>query len=170
AYRRVARLMGEGFNVAVAERELVVDGQDFPRGTFIARVDRNPGSLHERIAALAREAGVRVTASASAFPDRGPTGTGSESTRTLAPPRIAVLAGEGVRITSYGALWFQLEQRIGQPFTALRADGAAGELDRFDVVILPEGTYGRSLGERCLPAQPDRADTTYSCVRDPYSP
>lgn len=158
AYRLVARLMGEGFNVAVAERELVVDGQDFPRGTFIARVDRNPGSLHERIAALAREAGVRVTASASAFPDRGPTGTGSESTRTLAPPRIAVLAGEGVRITSYGALWFQLEQRIGQPFTALRADGAAGELDRFDVVILPEGNYGRSLGESGWRALRDRVE------------
>ena len=158
AYRLVARLMGEGFNVAVAERDLVVDGQDFPRGTFIARVDRNPGSLHERIAALAREAGVRVTATASAFPDRGPTGTGSETTRTLAPPRIAVLAGEGVRITSYGALWFHLEQRIGQPFTALRADGAADELDRFDVIILPEGNYSRSLGESGWRALRDRVE------------
>jgi hypothetical protein len=158
AYRLVARLMGEGFNVAVAERELVVDGQDFPRGTFIARVDRNPESLHERIAALAREAGVRVTAAASAFPDRGPTGTGSETTRTLAPPRIAVLAGEGVRITSYGALWFQLEQRIGQPFTALRADGAADELDRFDVIILPEGNYGRSLDASGWRALRDRVE------------
>src|SRR5690606_41945593 len=73
-------------------------------------------------------------------------------------PRIAVVAGEGVRITSHGALWSQLEQRIGQPFTALRADGAAGELDRFDVVILPEGNCGRSLGESGWRALRDRVE------------
>jgi hypothetical protein len=146
--RLVARLMGEGFSVAVAERPLVADARDFRRGAFIARVARNGRTLHERIDALAREAGVTVYAARSAFPERGPTGTGSETTRTLNPPRIAVLAGEGVGISSYGALWFHLERRIEQPFTALRATGIGrASLDRFDVLILPDGSYGNSLGE-----------------------
>jgi hypothetical protein len=148
AYRLLARLMGEGFSVVVAERPLVVDGRDFARGSFVVRVDRNPPELHDRIAALARDAGVSVHSARSAFPERGPTGTGSESTRTLNPPRVAVLAGEGVSITSFGALWFHLERRVGQPFTALRPDGvAAAAIDRFDVLVIPDGSYGDALDE-----------------------
>ena len=143
ATRLLARLLDEGFNVAVAERPLVVEGEDLPRGTFIARVGRNDEALHERIDALAEEAGVRVRAAQTAFPERGPTGTGSESTRSLRAPRVAVVAGEGVSVTSYGALWFFLERHIGQPFTALRPETLEDvRLDAFDVVILPNGRYG----------------------------
>ncbi|MGH7477802.1 MAG: hypothetical protein ACRELD_16165, partial [Longimicrobiales bacterium] len=144
-----ARLMGEGFNVAVVSEPLGVGAREFPRGSYIARVGRNRAALHERIDALAREAGVGVHAAATAFAERGPTGTGSETTRTLNPPRIAVLAGEGVGIASYGALWFELERRIGQPFTAVRAaDASRAALDHFDVIVLPAGSsYGRKLGE-----------------------
>ena len=148
AYRLLARLLDEGFNVAVAELPLVADDVDHPRGTFIARVGRNDASLHDRIAALAAEAGVRVTGAQSAFPVRGPTGTGSEATRSLRSPRVGVMAGEGVSITSYGALWFHLERRIGQPFTAIRAvDLGETDLERFDVLILPPGGYDATAGE-----------------------
>ena len=146
ATRLAARLMDEGFAVVASADSLVVDGRAFRRGAFIVRIGRNAVTLHERIAELAREAGVAVHAAASAFPERGPTGTGSEATRTLARPRVAVLAGEGVGISSYGALWFELERRIGMPFTALRADRALGALDDYDVLILPDGSYGASLG------------------------
>ena len=142
ATRLLARLLDEGFNVAVSERPLVVEGENLPRGTFIARVGRNREALHERIDALAEEAGVRVRAAQTAFPERGPTGTGSESTRSLRAPRVAVVAGEGVSVTSYGALWFFLERQIGQPFTALRPETLADvRLDAFDVLILPNGRY-----------------------------
>ncbi|HUG40573.1 MAG TPA: M14 family zinc carboxypeptidase [Longimicrobiales bacterium] len=148
SYRLLARLLDEGFSVAVTELPMVVDGADHPRGTFIARVGRNPASLHERIAALAAEAGVVATAAASAFPSRGSQGTGSEATRSLTQPRVAVLAGEGVSITSFGATWFHLERRIGQPFTALRATQLARtDLEKFDVIILPPGGYAGSLGD-----------------------
>ncbi|HEV2148943.1 MAG TPA: M14 family metallopeptidase, partial [Longimicrobiaceae bacterium] len=143
ATRLLARLMGEGFNVAVSSRDLVVDGADFPRGTFVARTDRNRPELHARIDALARDAGVRVLASQTAFQERGAVGTGSGSVRTLRAPRIAVLAGDGVDPTSYGALWFHLERRIAQPFTPVRtADFASLPLDEFDVVVFPDGRYG----------------------------
>ncbi|HEX2090771.1 MAG TPA: M14 family metallopeptidase [Longimicrobiaceae bacterium] len=146
ATRLLARLLDEGFNVAVAQRELGVDSVGFPRGSYVVRVERNRPELHARIDALAREAGVRVTAVQTAFQTGVPVGTGSGSVRTLRSPRVAVLAGEGVSPTSYGALWFHLERQLGQPFTALRAT----ELDRFrlddfDVLVLPDGRYSRSL-------------------------
>ncbi len=149
AYRLLARLLDEGFSVAVAQRTIVADGQEYQRGTFVARVGRNGEELHERIAMLAREAGVSVGSARSAFPDRGQAGTGSEDTRSLKGPRIAVLAGDGVRVTSYGHLWFELERRLGYPFTAIRTtDFRGATIDHFDVVILPEGSYGQVLGER----------------------
>lgn len=142
ATRLLARLMGEGFNVAIAERSLVVGGESFPRGSYIARVERNPDALHNRIAALADEASVNVRATDTAFQEYGPTGTGSEATRSLRLPRIGVLAGDGVSVTSYGALWFTLEQQLGQPFTALRTRTLeSSALDAFDVLILPDGSY-----------------------------
>lgn len=142
ATRLLARLMGEGFNVAVVERPLVVEDTPFPRGSYIARVERNPDDLHDRIAALAEEAGVDVRATDTAFQAYGPTGTGSEATRSLRAPHIGVLAGDGVSITSYGALWFTLEQQLGQPFTALRTRTlTSAALDAFDVLILPNGSY-----------------------------
>lgn len=148
SYRLLARLLDEGFNVAVSELAMIVDGAEHPRGSFIARVGRNPEALHDRLAVLAAEAGVVVTAASSAFPDRGSQGTGSEATRAVPPPSVAVLAGEGVSITSYGALWYHLERRIGQPFTALRAtDLADTDLEKFDVIILPSGGYDNALGE-----------------------
>jgi hypothetical protein len=84
-----------------------------------------------------------VHAADTAFPEYGATGTGSEATRSLRPPHIGVLAGHGVSITSYGALWFTLEQQLAQPFTALRTRTLEStELDAFDVLILPDGSYG----------------------------
>ncbi|MFB6248398.1 MAG: M14 family metallopeptidase, partial [Salinibacter sp.] len=141
--RLLARLMGEGFNVAVVDRPMVVGETSFPRGSYIARVGRNPESLHARIDTLAEAAAVPVHAADTAFPQRGPTGTGSETTRNLTPPDIAVLAGDGVSTTSYGAFWYVFQERLGQPFTALRtrtlsADDLAGE----DVLVLPDGDYG----------------------------
>jgi hypothetical protein len=147
ATRLAVRLMDEGFAVVSSARPLVVENRDYRRGTFIVRVGRNAATLHDRIAALAAEAGVAVHAAASAFPERGVTGTGSDAARTLAKPRVAVAAGEGVAISSYGALWFELERRVGLPFTALRADDMTGSLDDFDVIVLPDGSYGSSLGE-----------------------
>ena len=145
AVRLAARLMGEGFNVAVSSEPMVVDGRDFPRGAYIVRVERNPATLHDRIAALAADVDITVHAAASAFAERGPSGTGGNATRTLYAPRIAVAAGEGVNIGSYGALWFELERRIAQPFSAFRA-GANMPIDNYGVFILPSGSYGATIG------------------------
>ncbi|MEF8941127.1 MAG: M14 family metallopeptidase, partial [Salinivenus sp.] len=141
--RLVARLMDEGFAVAVVDRPMVVGERSFPRGSYIARVGRNPDALHARIDALAETADVPVHAANTAFAQRGPTGTGSETTRTLTPPDIAVLAGDGVSTTSYGAFWYVFQQRLGQPFTALRTRTlSADDLEGEDVLVMPNGDYG----------------------------
>src|SRR6266496_2185841 len=74
AARLALALQAEGFKLAVALKPLRADGRSWPRGTFVARVQRNPAALQERLAALAPPLGVAVTPVQSAFADSGDVG------------------------------------------------------------------------------------------------
>ncbi len=82
----VYRLQREGFKLAVATRTLSAGGRDWPRGTVVARVSRNPDTLHEAIVRLARVTGVDVTAVNSGFTETGDTPIGSENVISLKRP------------------------------------------------------------------------------------
>ncbi|CDM65730.1 M14 family zinc carboxypeptidase [Pyrinomonas methylaliphatogenes] len=139
----IARLLQEDYKLAVATRTLNAGGRDWPRGTVVVRVSRNPDSIHERIAQLARETGAQVYAVNSGFAENGDTGIGSETVVSLKRPRIVVIADEPVNQTSYGALWWTLD-RYGVEFTPMTIDGLKrAELDRYNVIILPDGSPSR---------------------------
>ncbi|HXV85603.1 MAG TPA: M14 family zinc carboxypeptidase, partial [Gemmatimonadales bacterium] len=137
-------LLREGFVLSSAGESLRADARDYPRGTFVARVARNPASLHERILELARHIGVPVDPVQSAFPDSGRVGIGSESVRPVFAPRVLVATGTGITQTSYGAAWHFLEQELGHPFTAvaLGAVGRMNTLPDYNVLIIPTGNAG----------------------------
>jgi hypothetical protein len=137
------RLLREDFKLAVATKPLNAGGRDWPRGTIVARVSRNPEALHERIATLARQTGVAVAAVNSGFAETGETGVGSESVISLRRPRIIVAADEPVSVTSYGALWWTFD-RMGVDFTPMTIDAIKrARLDQYNVIILPDGSAGR---------------------------
>ncbi|HET7039082.1 MAG TPA: M14 family zinc carboxypeptidase [Gemmatimonadales bacterium] len=144
-------LLADGLVLNAATEPLRADGRTWPRGTFVARVVRNPERLHERIAALSASTGVPVTAVQSAFPDSGPVGIGSTSVRPVFRPRVLVAAGDGVSQTSYGALWHFLERDLRYPFVpvGLNAIGRM-TLSDYNVLIVPGGSAARvrqELGE-----------------------
>jgi len=137
------RLQREGFRIAVATRTLNAGGRDWPRGTMVVRVSRNPDNLHEAIARLARETGVEVTAVNSGFNETGETGVGSENVISLKVPRIILAADDPVDQTSYGAIWW-LFDRYGVDFTPMTITSIKrAELDRYNVIILPDGSAER---------------------------
>ena len=149
AARLALALEGEGFRLSVATQPLRADGRTYPRGTFVARVQRNSPALHERIAALAPAFGVPVTAVQSAFADTGDVGTGSSDVWALHGPKILVAVGDGVGETSYGSLWHFLTRDLGTPFTPvpLRNIGRMDDLNTFNVIIVPDGNGGRMRRE-----------------------
>ena len=142
-------LEAEGFRLAVALRPIRADGRTYPRGTFVARPQRNTATLHERIAALGPSLGVPVSAVQSAFPDTGDVGIGSGDVVALQAPKILVAAGDGISETSYGWLWSFLARELNAPFTPvpLRAIGQMGDLQDFNVLIIPDGSGGRMRRE-----------------------
>ncbi len=142
------RLLQENYHVAAVMKPVRAENREWPRGTFVVRVSRNPASLHARLDALARDLGVEVVAVSTGFGDPGSGGLGSASIEDMKHPSIAVAGGDGVDQTAFGAVWHLLEKQVGLKFTSisLRALPNA-DLSRFNVIILPDGRYG-SLGKR----------------------
>src|SRR5205807_8737991 len=93
------------FKVAIATQPLRADGVGYPRGTFVVRTQRNAATLHDRIAALARQSGVPVAAVRSAYSDTIAAGVGSDDVVSLHAPRIVVAAGDGVDPDRPGTGW-----------------------------------------------------------------
>ena len=151
ASRLAAALMNEDFRVAISSEPMEVAGETWPRGTFVVRVSRNPDTLHDRIDALAREAGVEVVGLDTAFPLTGQFATGSESVVALEAPRVAVVGGSGISHTSFGAVWWTLEQRYRIPFTTLPVEALeGGDLSPYTVIVVPDanpGALGRIAGD-----------------------
>ncbi|HKP73504.1 MAG TPA: hypothetical protein VJT82_11235, partial [Pyrinomonadaceae bacterium] len=136
------RLQREGFKLAVATRTLSAGGRDWPRGTIVARVSRNPDTLHEAMARLATETHVEVTAVNTGFTETGDTSIGSENVISLKRPRIIVVADEPVSQTSYGAMWWTFD-RAGVDFTPMTiANLRRANLDQYNVIIMPDGSAG----------------------------
>jgi hypothetical protein len=152
AARLALALEREGYNLAVAVQPLRADGRDYPRGSFVVRLQRNPSSLHERIVALATPLGVPVTAVQSAFADTGNVGTGSDAVVSLSPAKLLVAVGDGIGETSYGWLWHFLARDLGASFTPVSLRGIANmdNLSDYNVIFFPDGSGTRmrsQLGE-----------------------
>ncbi len=143
-------LMREGFTVGITTDDLQAEGRSWPAGTFIARVQRNQPTLHDRVRPLAERAGAEVTAVQSAFVDAG-VGVGSDVVRPLRSPKILLGAGDGVSQTTFGSIWFYLERELEYPVVPVDL-GNLGRVDLADynVLILPDGsgsTMARRMGD-----------------------
>lgn len=142
APRLAWQLMDEGFRVAVALQPLEAGEKDWPRGTYIVRVARNDTTLHARIDALAREAGVEVTGVNTAYTARAQYGIGSEPVTPLVAPTVAVVADEGLDVNDYGAIWWSLERRYGIRFSPVTWDALRRALSDVNVLVIPSGSPG----------------------------
>lgn len=144
------RLLKEGFKVGVASRTLNAAGKNWKPGTFVVRVTRNPETVHEAIARISRELAVRVTPVNTSYTEEGDTGVGGSNVFNLSMPKIAMVAGQETRQTSYGSLWWMLD-KYGVKFTPLSIQSIKfGALDDYNVLIMPDGSAGRyfsSLGK-----------------------
>ena len=149
ATRLALALEAEDFKLAVTRHPILIGGRTYPRGSFVARTQRNAPGLHERIAALGPALGVPVFPLQTAFPDTGDAGIGSEDVGGLHPPKILVAAGDGISETSYGWLWYFLAKELNASFTPvpLRAIGRMDDLQTFNVLIIPDGSGGRMRRE-----------------------
>jgi hypothetical protein len=144
----LAALLRENFHAAISLLPFETETTKFPRGSIVARVERNPANLSARITKLADSLGAEVHAIRTAWTPRG-IYLGSDHVVNLKTPKILVVTEEPSSQTAYGALWYLLEKRYGVPFTPIRlAYFSEVNLFDYDVLVFPDGSangYKRTL-------------------------
>src|SRR5262249_18303083 len=111
--RMAVDLLQRGYRVETSNDMFRAAGEDFPRGSFILRAERNPADLSRVLARFAGQYGISVKPISSALSDDNDPGIGSERLFSLEVPKVAILAGEPGNQTSYGLLRFLLQQQCG---------------------------------------------------------
>lgn len=133
----IVRFLEGGGRVRVLARASTRDGRHWPAGTWFL-----PAAGNDTLRARTTVAGL----GGLAVPVRGGLSEegidlGSDRVAPVRMPRVAVLTGEGVSPTSFGAHWFYLEQEIGLPFDALLVgDLGRADLGRYDVIVIPDAS------------------------------
>jgi hypothetical protein len=151
--RFLAAAQRAGVKVQGADEVMTIAGRTYGRGTVIVRVADNPersaSELHSLVSQLAETTGAEVVATDTSYSEEG-VSFGSDTVVNLPAPRIALAWDDPTTSYSAGNTRFVLERQFGYPVEAVRVRHlASDELDRFDVVILPDGgNYATELGGR----------------------
>ena len=146
----VADMVHAGIRVRHAGQPLAVAGRKFPLGTAIVRVSDNGSDLASRLGPIVARHEAETIPVDSGYQDEG-ISLGSGNVHALKAPRVLLAWDTPAQTLSAGFARYVLERRFGHPATAVRV-GSFGRanLNDFDVVVLPSGTYAPLAGEDAL--------------------
>lgn len=133
----VMRFLDAGGRVRVLGKAATFGGRKWPAGTWFI-----PTRGNDSLQARAARAGLGAFASSvsTGHSEEG-IDLGSENVRAIQRPRVAIVSGEGVDPSSFGALWFFLDQQLGMSFDAIdAADLTRVDLGQYDVVVIPDAS------------------------------
>jgi hypothetical protein len=140
---RLVRFLAGGGRARVLNKPSTFGGQRFAAGTWFLPAGGND-SLAARVAAAGLGGAVVPVASGLS---QGGVDLGSENVVPVKMPRVALVGGEGVSATSYGAFWYFLERELGMPFDALLSgDLTRADLSEYDVIVVPDA-FGGATGK-----------------------
>lgn len=145
----LADLLKNNFKVRFTEKPFSSNGSSFKRGSLIITKGDNK-HLKDFIGTLNTIAQKHVqdlTQINSGFSQTTPD-IGSPEIKLINKQKIAVLSGEGTSSLSYGEIWHFFEQQLHYPLTSINTDNLSStNLDKFNVLIIPNGYYGSVLNE-----------------------
>ena len=132
--------------LSMSSSTLMINGKRkiFPAGTImipVALQKINADELYALVKDAVEKNGVNITALPTGAAMEG-ADLGSAQYTTIAQPKVALIAGEGVNPLNAGEVWHLLDQRMDIPVTHLepgifnRAD-----LSRYNTIILSGGSY-----------------------------
>jgi hypothetical protein len=152
SYRLEAELRRHGIRHRIAMAAFSQGSVDYPAGTLFVPRHGNPDGLPQLLAGLLRDGGLSARALASSYDLEG-LSLGSNEMRTVRPVRLGLLSGQGVDPTSFGFLWFLLDRQIGVAHDRLDvAHLRPADLAELDVLVLPNGDYDESIGDKARAA------------------
>ena len=146
-------LLQHNIKVRFSKAPFSVEGKNYKSGTLVItrRGNEKLGDTFDKTVQEAVKKFNRDVAGVSTGFVSSGKDFGSNTVAYLKPPKVALLSGKGVSSLSFGSLWHFFEQQIHYPVTVLDTDYFSGvNLDKYDVLILPNGYYSSVLGEEKL--------------------
>ncbi|MFC7358172.1 M14 metallopeptidase family protein [Jejudonia soesokkakensis] len=148
----LSELLQEDIRVRFSEKKLIFGGKTFGRGSLVITKSDNRmnETFSKKLIEIANKHNRKLYASNTSFAD-AITDFGSPDVKLINNQRIAMLQGEGTSSLSYGALWHFFETQLNYPITSINTDDfSVSVLQKYDVLVMPEGWYGRILTEESL--------------------
>jgi hypothetical protein len=138
----LAALLKKGIKVRYSEVTFEAGGNKYAPGTLlITRAGNDHGDFDREVADIALACGHELIPLSSGFVDKGED-LGSMFVHYIHPPRVMLVAGDGVSAEAMGEAWHFFEQQINYPVTLVKyKDLGNTRLDNFDVAIFPDGYY-----------------------------
>jgi hypothetical protein len=123
----------------------------YPRGSISIPVHAQsitPAELHALVLEAERDANVAFQSTSTGYAADG-IDLGSNSFRPITTPRALMVVGDGVASNEAGQIWHMLDTKFAIPLTKVdRRDFGRVDFSRYDVLVLPSGSYGWIDGER----------------------
>ncbi len=145
----LADLLQHNIKVRFSEKDLQFSGKRFGKGSLVITKSDNKTNpdFNQTVTNIANFHNRNLYASPTGFSDNR-TDFGSPDIKLVNKQRIVVLKGKGVSSLSYGAIWHFFENQLKYPITSIDTDYFSSvNLNKYDVLVLPEGFYQGSLNE-----------------------
>ena len=145
----LADLLKHDFKVRFTEKPFSSNNSNFERGSLIITRGDNKHieDFVSTLNTIAQKHKRFLTQINSGFSKTTPD-IGSPDIKLINKQKVAILSGKGTSSLSYGEIWHFFEQQLNYPLTSINTDHLKGtNLDKFNVLIIPNGYYGSVLNE-----------------------
>jgi len=143
----VVEALQSGIKLRTAGETFTIGPRKFGVGTVIVRVPDNSPDQLARLGDIVARHGVEVVPLDSTWVDDGMS-LGSNDAAVIKTPRVLLVWDSPARSDSAGWARFVLEQRFHQHVTTVRASSLRRiDLPRYNVLVLPSGTYTSTFSE-----------------------
>ena len=138
----LAALLTKHIKVRYTETPFEAGGKKFSPGSLlITKAGNDMANFDDIVTKTAADCDRSLFPLTSGFVDKG-ADVGSDYVKYIHPPRVMLMAGEGISSEAMGEVWHFFEQQIGYPITLVRyRDLGRIKWSDFDVAIFPNGDY-----------------------------
>lgn len=144
----LAYLLKNNIKVRYATKPFTINNKNYLQGSLIVLANGNTETKWNKIVNdAAVKFQIQPVPVSSGFVDKG-SDFGSEDVRMITIPKVALFSGEQTSATDAGESWCFFDNELEYPLSLINAaDIGRLDLNKYDVIILPEGSY-KSLDDK----------------------